>query len=73
MSLPVWEEWIEIPGVENEALLARLSLPVWEEWIEIGFLAAKTAASPSLPVWEEWIEICMVFLQTLIHLVSSRM
>ena len=34
MSLPVWEEWIEIvlPGVDGDA---DGSLPVWEEWIEI--------------------------------------
>ena len=34
MSLPVWEEWIEIVSGDNGASSIR-SLPVWEEWIEI--------------------------------------
>ena len=34
MSLPVWEEWIEIEPGELEEL-SYASLPVWEEWIEI--------------------------------------
>ena len=34
MSLPVWEEWIEIGAAEGTVTLWA-SLPVWEEWIEI--------------------------------------
>ena len=34
MSLPVWEEWIEIPPWSG-SLRPHASLPVWEEWIEI--------------------------------------
>ena len=34
LSLPVWEEWIEILLREQERSNAE-SLPVWEEWIEI--------------------------------------
>ena len=35
MSLPVWEEWIEMLRWSLPAPISR-SLPVWEEWIEIG-------------------------------------
>ena len=34
MSLPVWEEWIEI-NVGFPIACTIASLPVWEEWIEI--------------------------------------
>ena len=34
MSLPVWEEWIEI-CILSIKTSRMLSLPVWEEWIEI--------------------------------------
>ena len=34
MSLPVWEEWIEMTS-SNRAPAPTQSLPVWEEWIEI--------------------------------------
>ena len=34
VSLPVWEEWIEIHGLA-QCVHGYLSLPVWEEWIEI--------------------------------------
>ena len=37
LSLPVWEEWIEILILFASSLLT-LSLPVWEEWIEIFIL-----------------------------------
>ena len=33
-SLPVWEEWIEMPLTCGRGLISK-SLPVWEEWIEI--------------------------------------
>ena len=36
MSLPVWEEWIEIVSATS-ADQKYMSLPVWEEWIEILF------------------------------------
>ena len=57
MSLPVWEEWIEISTtVAHLAFLA--SLPVWEEWIEIPCQARQfPCPAASLPVWEEWIEM----------------
>ncbi len=35
MSLPVWEEWIEIQRVNVGLCPDVASLPVWEEWIEI--------------------------------------
>ena len=34
VSLPVWEEWIEIVSVPSAAVRVT-SLPVWEEWIEM--------------------------------------
>ena len=34
LSLPVWEEWIEIRD-RIIKLSSCASLPVWEEWIEI--------------------------------------
>ena len=34
MSLPVWEEWIEIV-VPDYTIYPNVSLPVWEEWIEM--------------------------------------
>ena len=34
LSLPVWEEWIEILAAAG-AVAKGGSLPVWEEWIEI--------------------------------------
>ena len=34
MSLPVWEEWIEMGTLLN-LMFPKVSLPVWEEWIEI--------------------------------------
>ena len=55
-SLPVWEEWIEMPGRGAGADLGG-SLPVWEEWIEIRCCRIPSGRSGSLPVWEEWIEI----------------
>ena len=33
-SLPVWEEWIEIPR-RRPPCRDYPSLPIWEEWIEI--------------------------------------
>ena len=56
VSLPVWEEWIEITPERREHTLSR-SLPVWEEWIEITGPCAIGWLPRSLPVWEEWIEI----------------
>ena len=35
MSLPVWEEWIEMEGKMQGVKVFVMSLPVWEEWIEI--------------------------------------
>ena len=40
-SLPVWEEWIEIPSCGITAT-PILSLPVWEEWIEISIVRTFT-------------------------------
>ena len=44
MSLPVWEEWIEIlcTGVPCHA---SASLPVWEEWIEIACPITRAASA----------------------------
>ena len=56
MSLPVWEEWIEINWAMVNFILTK-SLPVWEEWIEIAIVPLSDNAFRSLPVWEEWIEI----------------
>ena len=55
-SLPVWEEWIEMPLTCGRGLISK-SLPVWEEWIEIMISRQPTTGRRSLPVWEEWIEI----------------
>ena len=57
MSLPVWEEWIEILRAASSAWIWRMSLPVWEEWIEILPVWGDGIEIGSLPVWEEWIEI----------------
>ena len=46
MSLPVWEEWIEIGAVGRSNEKGR-SLPVWEEWIEI---ASKITGSNTVMV-----------------------
>ena len=35
LSLPVWEEWIEINIIKYNLQIICMSLPVWEEWIEI--------------------------------------
>ena len=56
MSLPVWEEWIEILPLKHYPRM-RQSLPVWEEWIEIPPSTILLDIITSLPVWEEWIEI----------------
>ena len=56
LSLPVWEEWIEIVR-RADRRNALKSLPVWEEWIEIGKTALNLGRAESLPVWEEWIEM----------------
>ena len=44
MSLPVWEEWIEIAALRRYSLHA-VSLPVWEEWIEISRARGQPANS----------------------------
>ena len=48
MSLPVWEEWIEIGAAEGTVTLWA-SLPVWEEWIEMyasgGYYNASNVSS----------------------------
>ena len=41
MSLPVWEEWIEIRKNLTQSEMETKSLPVWEEWIEISSVFAK--------------------------------
>ena len=57
VSLPVWEEWIEMLAAED-VLPSSGSLPVWEEWIEMSMRYTYSAVTPkSLPVWEEWIEM----------------
>ena len=35
LSLPVWEEWIEIKVPVPDLPPMFQSLPVWEEWIEM--------------------------------------
>ena len=73
-SLPVWEEWIEIPITTRTYQFTATSLPVWEEWIEILSDTRRLGCMPSLPVWEEWIEIFMPdSLHSLHSTVSSRM
>ena len=73
LSLPVWEEWIEISMPRHDRR-GKVSLPVWEEWIEIGIGLRRTRCQRmSLPVWEEWIEISGTGeIASVIH-VSSRM
>ena len=71
-SLPVWEEWIEIPRIRPIRRPAW-SLPVWEEWIEIPMTRALSAIRPSLPVWEEWIEMHISITVGASTQVSSRM
>ena len=73
MSLPVWEEWIEIPFSQRAAARSGRSLPVWEEWIEIGTWRARWKAERSLPVWEEWIEMHINIHGRSTAPVSSRM
>ena len=72
MSLPVWEEWIEIYR-GGERVLTPLSLPVWEEWIEMLISCYPTGRDGSLPVWEEWIEITPRVNRSTAPRVSSRM
>ena len=48
MSLPVWEEWIEIRVKYTAANPSKRSLPVWEEWIEIGTGAGQADKAPGL-------------------------
>ena len=48
LSLPVWEEWIEMAQHGHGGGGSRRSLPVWEEWIEMEttvLLSAKTGVS----------------------------
>ena len=57
LSLPVWEEWIEMDYIVLVVYPDGTSLPVWEEWIEIPSRYCFLQIGRSLPVWEEWIEI----------------
>ena len=72
LSLPVWEEWIEIHLLGGDCVRKK-SLPVWEEWIEITSIIASNFDVVSRPVWEEWIEIFTAPLRLSAFRVSSRM
>ena len=56
LSLPVWEEWIEIMPTCTVICLVGL-FPYGKSGLKFQREDVSEGGSMSLPVWEEWIEI----------------
>ena len=56
-SLPVWGEWIEMPGLRGPVRPARRLSPCGESGLKLRGGRKRWNACTSLPVWGEWIEI----------------
>ena len=57
MSLPVWEEWIEIPFLLVFRGLCVGLFPYGKSGLKYPGQLADQRFRLSLPVWEEWIEM----------------
>ena len=57
MSLPVWEEWIEMINMPTPPAVALRLFPYGKSGLKFLWQWAWPRGRSSLPVWEEWIEI----------------
>ena len=58
MSLPVWEEWIEMEVNLINILILQVSSRMGRvDWNAKAYRIEENGEIESLPVWEEWIEM----------------